>query len=197
MVTEDIERTDWVLSHFLEYITVTSPVRKKNTVHTLIEAILGRHRDPLEEKKIEVFKHFGKDLPEVTVPDEHLRYIFDTLLQYAIASLPPHGRIEFLTRSLHSQTLAHPGRVLLKQNGMGVEVSVAFTGLKKPRAPFETSLRREGIMPGLELRLIEDVVKRNHGAMKFTEEAEKARTYISMRFPAERRKRIYYQAVNQ
>jgi hypothetical protein len=196
MVTEDIEKTDWVLSHFLEYITVSFPVRKKNIVHTLIEELLMRHRVPLEEKKIEVFKHFENDLPEVTVLDEHLRYILDTLLQYVIASLPPHGRIEFLTRSLHSQTLAHPGLVLLEQNGMEVEVSVAFTGLKKPRAPLEPSLRQEGIMPALVLRLVEDVVKRNHGTMEWMEEAEKVRTCISMKFPGERRKRVYDQTVN-
>ena len=196
-VTEDIEKTDWALTHFLDYIKVSSPVRKKNTVHTLIEELLKRHRVQLEEKKIEVFKHFGNDLPEVTVPDEHLRYIFDTLLRYAMASLPLHGSIEFLTRPLHSQTLAHPDQILSKQNGKDVEISVAFTGFKKPRAQLETSLCREGIMPGLELRLVGDVVKRNHGTMKLMEEAEMARTHIFMKFPGERRKRVYYQTVNQ
>lgn len=195
-VTEDIEKADWALGHFLDYIAVSSPVLKKNTVHALIEASLNRNRHPLEEKKIEVFKHFEKDLPEVTVPDEHLKYILETLLQYGIVFLSAHGRIEFFTRSLHSKKLTHPGRVLLRQNGTEVEVSIAFAGLKKSGTPIKPSLRGEGIMPDLELRLVEDVVKRNHGTMERMEEAEKARTCILLKFPGERRKRVYYQTVN-
>ncbi|MDI7261495.1 MAG: hypothetical protein QME90_16445 [Thermodesulfobacteriota bacterium] len=195
-VTKDIEKADWVLTHFLDYIKVSTPIRKMNTVHTLIEKLLKRYRAQLEEKKIEVFKHFGNDLPEVTVPDEQLRYILDTLVQYAMASLPLHGSIEFLTRPVDSQKLAHQDQILSKQDGKYVEISVAFTGFKKPGARLETPPSREGIIPDLELRLVEDVIKRNHGAIKFMEEAEKTKTYISMKFPGERRKRVYYQTVN-
>jgi len=196
VVTEDIEKTDWVLTHFLDYIKVSTPIRKMNTVHTLIEELIERYRAQLEEKKIEVFKHFGNDLPEVTVPDEHLRYILNTLVQYGMASHSLNGSIEFLTKPIISQKLAYQDQILSKQNGKYVEISVAFTGFKKPGARLEAPPSREGIIPDLELRLVEDVVKRNHGAMKFMEEAEMARTYISMKFPGERRKRVYYQTVN-
>ena len=196
VVTEDIEKTDCVLTHFLDYIKVSTPIRKMNTVHTLVEELLERHRVQLEEKKIEVFKHFGNDLPEVTVPDEHLRYILDAILHYAMASLPLHGSIEFLTKPIISQKLACQDQILSKQNVKHVEISVAFTGFKKPGARLETPPSREGIMPDLELRLVEDVVKRNHGAIELMEESEKTKTYISMKFPGERRKRVYYQTVN-
>ena len=49
-----------------------TPVKKTNTVHTLIEKALKKHQLTLEQKKVKIFKRLEGDLPETTVPDEHL-----------------------------------------------------------------------------------------------------------------------------
>ncbi len=166
-------------------------------MHTFIEELLKKYKLQCEEKKIEVFKDFENDLSEVTVPDEHLRYILDTVLQYTIASISPNSRIEFLTQSVDLRGAADKDQTFLKQNGKYVEISVVFTGFEKPMIGIETPPFQEGIASDLELRLVNDMIKRNNGMMKFGVDVEKAKTFISVKFPVERRKVIFYKAVNQ
>ena len=99
IVTEDIEKIDSVLNGLLNYIKVNTPIEKTNTVHFILEDVLKSNAAQLNEKKIEIFRKFEKDLPETTVHEEQLRYILNSLLQYAIPSIPPSGSIGFLTKS--------------------------------------------------------------------------------------------------
>jgi hypothetical protein len=48
----------------------------------------------------------------------------------------------------------------------------------------------------LELRLIKEIIQKNRGMMKFEANEKKPRTLISLRFPIERRKVIYYLSTN-
>jgi len=48
----------------------------------------------------------------------------------------------------------------------------------------------------LELRLIKEIIQKNEGMMKFEVNEKKPRTVISLKFPIERRKLIYYQPAN-
>jgi hypothetical protein len=48
----------------------------------------------------------------------------------------------------------------------------------------------------LILRFVKEVVQRNQGMMKIEGDEKKAKTFISLRFPVERRKVVYYQSVN-
>jgi hypothetical protein len=188
VVTEDVEKADTVLSNFLDYIKVLTPIRKMNTVYLLSGELLEKYKVRLEEKKVEVFKNFENDLPEVAVPDEHLRYIIDTILQYAIASISANGRFEFLAKSLGPEWAAGEDELFLKQDGKHIQISVAFTGFEKPRAGSESQTSQKGIVSDLELRLANDMIKRNNGMMKFGVDVEKPKTFISVKFPVERRK---------
>lgn len=187
-VTGDVEKTDTVLTNFLDYIKVITPTRKMNTVYILSEELLEKYRVRWEEKKVEVFKNFDNDLPEVTVPDAHLRYILDTILQYAIASISANGRFEFLAQSLDPEPAAGEDELFLGQDGKHVEICVAFTGFEKPMAGSESQTSQKGIVSDLELRLANDMIKRNNGMMKFGVDVEKPKTFISVKFPVERRK---------
>jgi nitrogen-specific signal transduction histidine kinase len=200
IVTEDIEKIDYVLNGLLTYIKINTPIEKKDTVHVILEDVLKRHEIQLEDKKIKIFRKFEKDLPETIVHDEQLRYIFDALLQYSIPSIPPSGSIGILTKSLDQQTEPINGKTIHRRNGGSVEILIVFTGYKKPVEQFETIL---GIPTGqkeeaveLELRLIKEIIEKNQGMMKFEVNEKKPRTVISLRFPIERRKLIYYQTGN-
>ena len=197
IVTEDIEKIDYVLNGLLTYIKINTPIEKKDTVHVILEDVLKRHELELEDKKIRIFRKFEKDLPETIVHDEQLRYIFNALLQYSIPSIPPSGTIGILTKSFDLQTEPANAKTYLQKNGGYVEILIVFTGYKKPIEQFETVL---GISAGqkeeaveLELRLIKEIIQRNQGMMKFEVNEKKPRTIISLRFPIERRKLIYYQ----
>lgn len=77
---------------------------------------------------------------------------------------------------------------------------IVFTGYRKPFEQFETVLgipavqKEEAIE--LELRLIKEIIQKNQGMMKFEVNEKKPRTVISLKFPTERRKLIYYQPAN-
>jgi hypothetical protein len=81
-----------------------------------------------------------------------------------------------------------------------IEILIVFTGYKKPFEQFETVLGIPALQTEeaieLELRLIKDIIQRNQGMMKFEVNEKKPRTVISLKFPIERRKLIYYQSAN-
>jgi two-component system NtrC family response regulator len=58
IVTEDIEKIDFVLNGLLNYIKINTPIVKTNTVHFILEEALRRHKVQLEDKKIKIFKKF-------------------------------------------------------------------------------------------------------------------------------------------
>jgi nitrogen-specific signal transduction histidine kinase len=201
IVTEDIVKIDSVLNGLLNYIKINTPIEKANTIHFILEDVLKKHEVQLEDKKIKIFKKFEKDLPETIVHDEQLRYIFNSLLQYAIPSIPPNGSIGFLTKSLNGQKEMEEDNTFLQREGRRyIEVMMVFTGYKKPIEQFETVLgipvvQQEEVVE-LELRLIKEIIQKNRGMMKFEVNEKKPRTLISLRFPIERRKIIYYQLTN-
>jgi signal transduction histidine kinase len=200
IVTEDIEKIDFVLNGLLNYIKINTPIVKTNTVHFILEEALRRHEVQLEDKKIKIFKKFEKDLPETIIHDEQLRYIFNSLLQYVIPSIPPNGSIGFLTKSLNDQKETEDHKPLIEKDGRYIEILMVFTGYKKPVEKFENVLGISTIQQEeaieLELRLIKEIIQKNRGMMRFEVNEKKPRTLISLKFPVERRKVFYYRLTN-
>ena len=93
IVTEDVEKIDAVLNGLLCYINIITPIEKRDTVHFILEDILKTHEMQLENRKIKIFKRFEMDLPETIFNEEQLKYILNTLIQYAIPSIPPNGNM--------------------------------------------------------------------------------------------------------
>ncbi len=200
IVTEDIEKIDSLLNGLLNYIRINTPIEKANTVHSILEETLRRHGPQLEDKKIKVFKKYEKDLPEAIIHDEQLRYILNTIFQYALPSIPPRGSIGVLTKSILLQKKMGNDKPPSIQDGRYVEILIVYTGFRKSTEPFKSVLgipmieKEEAIE--LELRLIKEIIQKNQGLMKFEVDEKKPRTLISLRFPVERRKVIYYQLPN-
>jgi len=86
---------------------------------------------------------------------------------------------------------------LLEKDGRYIEISVVLMGYKKPG---EKGVGGQGLQKeeplDLILRFVKEVVQRNRGTMRIDVDEEKARTFISLRFPVERRKVVYYQSAN-
>jgi hypothetical protein len=192
MINKDIEKNDLVLNNFLNYIKAITPIREKGTVQNLIEEVLKKHQARLEEYNTKIFRNFEKDLPEPIVSDEQLGFILDSVLQYAITVMPPNGCIEFLTKSFALQKEMEGGQGFFKKNGRYIEILVAFTYYKKPMEQFgkelETPVPQKEVVPDLVFRLVDDIVDRNQGTIKLEFDETKAKTFISLKFPVERRK---------
>jgi nitrogen-specific signal transduction histidine kinase len=200
IVTEDIEKIDSVLNGLLSYIKINTPLEKRDTVHFILEDILKSHEMELDGKKIKIFRKFEENLPETTVHDEQLRYILNALIQYAIPSIPPSGSIGFLTKSFDLPAQKGDDQSFRQKDGRYIEILIVFTGYKRPMEQFQTLLGIAGVKKEevieLELRLIKEIIQKNRGMMKFEVNEKKPRTLISLKFPMERRKLIYYQPRN-
>ncbi|MGD0915257.1 MAG: hypothetical protein ABSB22_02260 [Thermodesulfobacteriota bacterium] len=197
VITKDVEKQNLLLNTFLRYIESTTPIIKRDTVSRLIEEALKRHYLRLEEKKARIFKKFEKDLPEAIVPDEQLRFILDSVLQYAIALMPSHGSVEFLARSIVLPREGVGDQEFFKRNEKSVEIMVVFTGYGESKEESEKGLgvpiAKEEVVSDLVLRLVDMVVKMNQGTMQFEVDETESKHRIVLKFPQERRKVVHYQ----
>jgi len=199
-VTKEIEKHNLLLNTFLKYIESTTPILKRDTLNKLIEKVLSRHQAQLEEKKTKVLKRYEKDLPETIVPDEQLIFILDSLLQYAMALMPADGTIEFLTKSVVVPGTSIEDKEFFKRNEIYIEIVVIFTSHKKLIEQSEKRLEvlssQEGALSDLVYRLVDMIVKKNHGTIKFEIDERESKNTISLKFPVERRKVVYYHLTN-
>ncbi len=95
-IAEDIKQIDSVLNSLLNYIHINTPIIKSNTISLILEEVLEANEKQIERKKIEIFKKCEKDLPETLIHDEQMRFILNSILQYAILSTSLGGTIGFL-----------------------------------------------------------------------------------------------------
>ena len=194
-IMEDIKKIELLQDSLLNYIKINNPIIKTNTVNTLLEEELKKYQIELEEKKIKLFKTLEKNLPETAIPDDQLRYILSSVFQYVMALMPTNVSFGLFTRSLTPHRETGDEEALVKKEGKYVEILIVFTGYKKPTVGIPAR-QKEGILD-LTLRLVDEIVQRNRGMMKFEEDEKKEKTTISVRFPVERRKVVYYRPANE
>ena len=199
-ITKEIEKHNLLLNTFLKYIESTTPILKRDTVNKLIEKVLRQHQVQLDEKRTNLLKEYEKDLPETIVPDEQLIFILDSLLQYAMALMPADGTIEFLTKSVVVPGTSIEDKEFFKRNGIYIEIVVIFTSHKKlieqSEKRLEVSSSQEGALSDLVYRLVDMIVKKNHGTIKFEIDERESKNTISLKFPVERRRVVYYHLTN-
>lgn len=161
-VTKDIEKIESVINGLLNYVKISTPILKSNTVHFLLEETVEKFRNQIEEKNIRLLKRFEKGLPETVVHEEQLRYVFASVLQYVIAAIPPAGNIGLLTKVPDHQKTAGDKKGPSARDDRYVEVVFGFTGYKKPSAPFRTELMNTAPQrdeaTDLILRLVKEII---------------------------------------
>jgi hypothetical protein len=197
-VSKDIEEANLLLDGFLQYLAVSTSSKKRDTVRKLIEEVLKKYRIQLEEKGIKLSKKYEKDLPETVVPDELLRYVLDSILQYGISTVTPGGDMEFSTKSSRLQKDVSARRGVLRKDERYIEIRLGFTGFKKLGGQFAGSpVFQEEPLSLILLRLVKEVLRKNQGVMKFEKDEKEERISISLWFPSERREIVCYQPINQ
>jgi len=198
-VTEDIKKIDSVLNSLLNYININTPIVKSNTAHLLLEGILEANEKQLQDKQIKIVKRFEKDLPEICIHDEQMKFIFDSILQYAILSTPPNGTIGFLIRSHDFQKRTAEPKTSTENKGGFVEVAVGFAADHRTMVQSESlsgiaAIQKEETM-SLILQLVKEIVEKNRGSMTIEADKKRTKTLITLRLPVERRKLVYYEPI--
>ena len=193
-IMEDIKKIELLQDSLINFIKINNPIIKTNSVNTLLEEELKKYQVELEEKRIKLFKTLEKNLPETAVPDDQLRYILSSVFQYVIALMPTNVSFGLFTKTLVLQRERGDDQAAAQKEEKYVEILIGFTGYKKPTVGIPAH-QKEGILD-LTLRLVDEIVQRNRGMMKFAEDEKKEKTTVSLRFPVERRKVVYYQPAN-
>jgi K+-sensing histidine kinase KdpD len=199
-IAEDIKKIDSVLNSLLNYIHINTPIVKSNTISIILEEVLEANERQIQCKNIKIFKKCEKDLPETSIHNEQMRFILNSVLQYAILSTPSEGTIGFLIKSFDFQNGGPDKKVLLERNDSYIETAIGFTGGKEPTGQSkETSGnpadQKEETLK-LILQLVKEILHKNHGSMTYEVDPKKPRTLITLRFPIERRKVVYYEPIS-
>lgn len=197
LVSNEIENIDTVISCFLKYNKLSTPIKKKDTIHNLIEEVLNKNDSRLTEREILIFRRFEDGLPETIVPDEVLRYILNSVFDYAIALIARGGGIGFSTRSVGCDEKGEKEPSLPQMQKGHIEIMMMFTNNKQIMDQFANTSempRRLETELGLNLilRFVREVVQTNRGTMEATLDGKKGKTIILLRFLAEKREVMYY-----
>jgi hypothetical protein len=195
-VREDIKKIDLILNSLLNYININTPIIKTNTMYVILEEILEANEKQVDDKKIKIFKDCEKDLPETVMHNEHVRFILNSLIQYSIVSTSADGSIRFLMKYRASQKEPLDKKTLPDGNGDGgyIVFVISFTANKKLAKPFENGNQKEEPV-NLILKLVNESIQKNHGAMKIETEEKPPRIHITLKLNIERRKAVYYEPI--
>ena len=197
-IAEDIRQIDSVLNSLLNYIHINSPIIKSNTLSIILEQILDANQKQIHGKKIKIFRKCEEDLPETFIHDEQVRFVLNSILQYAILSTPPGGTIGFLVKSFNFHNAGPDKQISPERNGGYIEAAVGFMGKPSdpPKNVGESPATQEQGTTRLILELVRELLQTNHGRMTYEVDAKKPRTLITLRFPIERRKVVYYEPIS-
>ena len=198
-ITDDIKKIDSVLNSLLNYIHINTPIIKSNTLSLILEEVLEANEKQIRCKNIKIFKKCEKDLPETFIHDEQLRFILNSVLQYAILSTPLQGTIGFLIKSFDFPNGGADKKTLFERNGY-IEAAIGFIGEKvTSEQPKDNVMRpddQKEEAPKLILQLVKEILQKNHGSMTYECDPKKQRTLITLRVPIERRKVVYYEPIS-
>jgi len=185
-VNEYIHGTNSGLHCFFDYLKIRSPVRKKNTVHDILDEILDGNEKKFRDRKIQmVKKQFEKDLPETSVPYDHLRYILNWVVQYASSSISSNVNIGFLTRSLDFKEVKDDSRSFPKQDRKYIEIIIFFMAREEVNETPEIKLGAKGLVRENDfiIPLVEEIIRMNRGIIKVRADNNKQWKQISLILP--------------
>ncbi len=198
IVNADIEQTISLLDCFNDYINFSTPVLKSNTVNTLIEEVIKKHVSRFEEKKANIIKkQLEKGLPETILPDEQLKYILNSIIEYVLHAIPLNGNIGFLTRLFDIETLTSEEKRQLQKDGKYLEILVVSTSYEKSSEQIEfvpviPAHPQQEEATELILKLAKEIVEKNRGMMRQKVYENKKMTFISVILPIEKRNVVRY-----
>jgi len=198
-VSEEIKKLDSVLNSLLNYIHINTPIVKSNTLSLILEEVLDANEKQIQSKNIKIFKKCEKDLPETFIHDEQIRFILNSVLQYALLSTPMNGTIGFLIKSFDFHQGEPDKKIPPDRNGGYIETAIGFMGGKEradtPKETAEKLAEQNEETAKLILQLVKEILQRNHGSMTYEFDPKKPRTLITLRLPIERRKVVYYEPI--
>ena len=194
---EDVKKIDSILNTLLNYISISTPLMKTNTLRIILEEILEANEKKLRDKTIRVFKECDENLPETYMHHEQVRFVLNSLLQYALLVLPSPGTIGFSIKYSEGQHKPSAPTPPLETNAAHIEVTMGFSGERKmARHPEIASGANSDEAIDLILKLVTEIVEKNKGTIKFVANEKGQKSLVILKLQIERRKRVHYEPIN-
>jgi len=192
VVTEDIEKTMSVLDCFYEYLNLNNPIRKTNTINTMLEEILKETQTEFEKKNIRIIKkQYETELPETTLTDEQLSFILNSIFNYILFSAPLNGVMGILTRTIESNKWYREENGRLQKDMKYIEILILtkYVDSLRPSKNTPPSIPQGSQEESLDLilQLVKKTVENHRGAMKTKITTKNGMNFISVVLPIERR----------
>jgi hypothetical protein len=198
-VKEEIRKIDMVLNSLLNFININTPIVKTNTLNLILEEVLEANEKQIQDKNIKVFKKCEKDLPETFIHHEQVRFVLHSILQYSLLSASPNETIGLFIRPSDFRNRPAEQKTKTPDRGGFVDVIVGFKGdnkiVKPSENPSDASAFQKREPTHLILKLVEEILQKNRGMMKLAGNGTNAKTVITLRFPVERRKVVFYEPI--
>ena len=192
-IRNEIRNIDSVLNSLLNFISINTPIAKRNGLYVILEEILEANDKYLREKNIKIVKKCEQDLPDTSIHNEQVRFILHSVLQYAIFSTPRNETVGFLLKTLDSNKDSDARTDAPDRKKGYVEVVVGFNG--ELTGPLGNLLKRpedQRQSTDLILILVNELLTRNRGSMTIASNGKGPKTLLTLRFPIERRNAVYY-----
>jgi len=160
IVIREAERLERMVGEQLEYATLQRPRLKLESMNGVVQEVLQGFSERLVRRRVRLLKKLSPDLPPLLLDGERIRRVIGNILDNALESVAPGGRV----------------RVESRRNGAYVLVEFASDGQRRPGDLMEQlfvpfALSRQG-GPGVGLAVANQVLKLHGGELRVRSEGE-------------------------
>ncbi|OPY87943.1 MAG: Sporulation kinase E [Smithella sp. PtaU1.Bin162] len=171
---EGVERIKLIIKQTLDFSKNTQPAMIRGHIHDILLDSIALIAPHLKEKKIEIRRDLGRNIPDIFFDPHQIQNMLVNLLMNATEAMPRGGVISIRSRI----EAPHKGNRLLltiKDDGIGIPPE----NLKKIFDPFFTT-KQDGT--GLGLSIVHKIIEQ-HNAFIDVRSRENRGTSFFLRFP--------------
>jgi signal transduction histidine kinase len=160
IVIREAERLERMVGEQLQYATLQRPRLQIESLNGVVQEALQAAGERLVRRRVRLLKKLSPDLPPLLLDAERIRRVMGNILDNALESVSPGGRV----------------RVESRRSGSYVVLEVANDGPRRPGDLMEQlfvpfALSRQG-GPGVGLAVAQQILKQHGGEMRVRSEGE-------------------------
>jgi len=160
IVIREAERLERMVGEQLQYATLQRPRLKLESMNGVVQEALQAAGERMVRRRVRLLKKLTPDLPPLLLDAERIRRVMGNIIDNALESVAPGGRV----------------RVETRRSGSYVMVDVASDAQRRPGDLMEQlfvpfALSRQG-GPGVGLAVAQQVLKQHGGEMRVRSEGE-------------------------
>lgn len=153
-------RADKVIKSLLDYATPKDAEMESSDINVILDESLHLIKHLTSKNKIEIQKHYSKDLESVVLDRSRMQQVFINVFSNAVHAMPSGGEIIIKTRPVDSQSSRYKAIIEIEDTGVGISKEI----LRKVFDPFLTTRQGRG-GTGLGLSVVRGIVEMHNGSI--------------------------------